>query len=81
MNATTTDRIRKSVKLTPEQFKAFAKWVANQPTKIDAAITIGISRTALDRILIVKSGSQESIDKILKVLAQDAGTEKVKATA
>jgi hypothetical protein len=74
MTEATTDRARKSVKLTPEQYKAFAKWVSNQPTKVDAAIIIGISRTALDRILIVKSGSQESVDKILKVLAQDAGT-------
>lgn len=75
MTETTTDRIRKSVKLTSEEYRAFVKWVANQPTKIDAAIVIGISRTALDRILIVKSGSNDSVIKIREVLRQDAGAD------
>lgn len=79
MSIATTDRTRKSVKLTPDQYRSFFKWVSAQPTKVDAAIVIGISRTALDRILIVKSGSQESIDKIAKVLRQDAGAESAKA--
>jgi DNA-binding MarR family transcriptional regulator len=68
MTDLTTDRIRKSVKLTPEEGRALAKWVRAQATKIDAALLIGITRQALDTILIKKSGSQESIEKIKKVL-------------
>lgn len=64
----TTDRVRKSVKLTIEECRNLDKWVKAQPTKIDAALIIGISRQALDTIQLKKSGSQESIDKIRKVL-------------
>ncbi len=68
MTAITTDRIRKSESLTAEEYKKLDKWVKTQPTKVDAAIIIGITRPTLDRILIVKSGSPETIEKIKKVL-------------
>lgn len=68
MTEITNDRIRKSVKLTPDEVKGLDKWVKAQPTKIDAALAIGISRQALDIILLKKSGSHESVDKIKKVL-------------
>lgn len=68
MTAITTDRIRKSVKLTADEFRDLSKWVKAQATKIDASLILGITRQALDRILIVKSGSQDSVDKIKKVL-------------
>jgi len=69
MTDTATDRVRKSVQLTTEEYRALVKWVRAQATKIDAALRIGISRQALDNILIKKSGSQESVEKIRKVLA------------
>jgi hypothetical protein len=75
MAAITTDRIRKSVKLTAEEHRALVKWVNAQPTKVDACIALDLTRPTLDRILAAKSGSPESIEKVLKVLRQDAGTD------
>lgn len=60
--------------MSPEDFKALRHWVNAQPTIIDAALLIGIKREVLSRVLIVKSGSPETIGKILDVL--HAGEEK-----
>lgn len=68
MTAITTDRIRKSEKLTSEEYRALVKWVGLQPTKVDACIILEVTRPTLDRILAVKSGSPDSIEKIKKVL-------------
>lgn len=75
MTTATITRERKSEKLTTDEYKALARWVKDQPTKIDAALVIGISREVLDRVLIVKSGSPVTIEKIRKVLTQDVGTD------
>lgn len=75
MEQSTTDRIRKSVRLSPDEFRELRRYVRAQPTKIDAAQNIGITRQALARILNAKSGSQDSYEKILKVLRQDAGAD------
>lgn len=75
MTAIQLDRVRKSTKLSVEQYRLFVKWVNNQPTKVDAAIVIGITRPTLDRILIVKSGSPVNIAKVLKVLPEEVGTD------
>lgn len=72
---TETTRARKSERLTSEEYKALVKWVNAQPTQIDAAETVGISREVLGRVLIVKSGSPVTIERIRKVLAQDVGME------
>ncbi|MHA4807176.1 hypothetical protein ACX0G9_03675 [Flavitalea flava] len=69
MTAITTDRIRKSVSLNSEEYRDLVKWVKAKPTKIDAAIDLGITRQTLDRILIVKSGSPATMEKIKKALA------------
>lgn len=74
MTAITTDRIRKSVKLTSQERRALAKWVASQATKIDACILLDLTRPTLDRILTTGSGSPDSIVKVKKVLPEDAGT-------
>jgi hypothetical protein len=71
MTAITTDRIRKSVKLSAEDYRSFVKWVDNQPTKVDAAILLDITRPTLDRILGYRSGSPGNIEKVLNVLRQD----------
>jgi len=82
MTEIASDRIRKSVQLGTDEYKALAKWVKAQPTKIDAAFIIGISRQALDNILIKRSGSQESVEKIKKVLGTASDRrEEEKATA
>lgn len=69
MSTLTTDRPRKSVKLSKEEYAAFSKWVKDQPTKLDAVAGLGIARFTLDRILQVKSVSPDTYDKIKKVLA------------
>lgn len=74
MTQLTTDRIRKSQSLTADEYKALVKWVNSQPTKVDAAILLGVTRPTLDRILIVKSCSPDSIKKIREVLLVDLGT-------
>ena len=73
---TETARVRKSEKLTGDEYKAFVKWVNAQPTLVDAAEIIGISREVLGRVLIVKSGSPATIGKVRLVLAKDDGTDK-----
>lgn len=70
MTAVATDRIRKSERLTTDEFKALVKWVRAQPTKVDAAILLDITRPTLDRILIVRSASLETINKVRKVLRE-----------
>lgn len=77
MNIMVPDRIRKSEKLTLEEYEKLVAWVAKQLTKMDAAFIIGISREVLDRVLVVRSGSPATIFKIRAVLAKDAGTEPV----
>ena len=64
----TKTRVRKSEKLTPDQHKAFKKWVARQLTKVDAAELLDIQRPTLERILIVGSGKPATIEKVLKQL-------------
>lgn len=68
MITTETSRIRKSERLTSDEYKALVKLVNAQPTQVDAAEIIGISREVLGRVLIVKSGSPATIGKIRLVL-------------
>lgn len=65
----TIARVRKSEKLTAQEKKQLVKWVEEQPTKLDAADTIGIHRTTLDRVLANGSGSPENIAKIRNAIA------------
>lgn len=82
MSILTTDRTRKSVKLTKEEYAAFSKWVKEQPTKLDAVAALGIARFTLDRILQVKSVSPDTHCKIKKVLGTASDRrEEEKATA
>lgn len=67
----TKDRVRKSEKLTKEEYAEFVKWVNAQPTKVDAAIVVNVTRPTLDRILICKSGRPDSIQKVRFLLQQN----------
>lgn len=71
MDTLTRGRARKSEPLTKEEYSAFVKWVANQHTKYDAALILGVSRPTLDRIYNAKSGSPENIGKIRSVLTSE----------
>jgi len=64
----TRDRIRKSVKMTPEEMKALKKYVKSFDTKIDAFEAIGITKPTLDIVLVRGTGAQKTIDKIREAL-------------
>lgn len=68
MEAMTTDRIRRSEKLTNEELRAFKKYVSTFPTKIDAAVAIGISRPTLDLVIIRGSGNSITVGLIREKL-------------
>jgi predicted DNA-binding protein (UPF0251 family) len=59
---------RKSVKLTPEELKALKKYRRSYSTTVECALTIGIDRMVLDRVLLVGSGSEDTIKKINETL-------------
>lgn len=64
----TTERKRRSEKLTKEEMRAFTKYLNTFPTKYDAAIAIGISRPTLNLVIIRGSGYWETIQKIREKL-------------
>lgn len=59
---------RRSVRLTPEEIISLKKLHKKYPTQTEVAELIGISREVLNRVLIVKSGSSETIEKIRTTL-------------
>lgn len=63
-----TERRRRSEALTPEEHKAFKKYLSTFPTKIDAQIAIGVKRQVLDLVAIKGSGSPETIRMIREKL-------------
>lgn len=66
----TTTKRRKSVRLTPAEFKSFKKYVKDHITQLDAAMEIGITRPTLERMLVMGQGSPETIGKIRQVINQ-----------
>lgn len=69
---TLTERKRKSERMTEEERKAFQQYVSSFPTKIDAAAAIGVSRQALDGILLRGSSKPEIIQTIRERLQSAA---------
>ena len=65
-------RTPKSEAMTPKERKAFEKWVSDQPTKIDAAEKLEVSRGALDDLLHRGTGKPENIAKIKVIISQAA---------
>lgn len=63
------DRKRRSEKLTKEEHKSLALYVKTFPTLFDAALVIGISRQVLDRVLLIGSGSSETVKAIREKIA------------
>lgn len=64
----TTKIRRRSVRLTPDELANLKKLLKQYPSQTEVAEVIGISREVLTRVLIVKSGSSETIDKIRATL-------------
>ena len=65
----TTERKRKSEKLSKDEFRALKKFVTSYPTVVEAAETIGIHRNVLDLVIIKGSGSPETIQKVRQAVA------------
>lgn len=66
---TTTTTKRKSVALTSDELSALKKFAKGYRTTVECADAIGIHRAVLDRVLIVGSGSPETIQKIRTAIA------------
>lgn len=65
---TLQDRKRRSEHMTKDEHKAFHKFVSQFPTKIDAALAIGVSRVTLDAVMFKGSGKPETIRLIREKL-------------
>jgi hypothetical protein len=63
-------RNRKSVSLSKEDHMALKKLRQAYSTEVECAETIGVNRIVLNRVLLVGSGSPESIIKIRKALSK-----------
>jgi molybdenum cofactor biosynthesis enzyme MoaA len=62
------ERKKRSEQMTKEECRAFKKYVATFPTKIDAAFALGFSRITLDSVLLKGSGKPETIRLIREKL-------------
>lgn len=58
----------RSMKLTEEEMKALVEHRAKFSTDVDAAIAIGLDRAVMGRVILVGSGSEETVKKIRKAL-------------
>lgn len=66
--AKTRNKPRKSVPLTEEEQELLKKHIAAYTKPIDAAIALGIDRNVMQRVELMGSGSEITIQKIRAVL-------------
>lgn len=64
MSTYTVTKTRKSERLTKEELKALKLYRKGFNTEVDCAVSIGIDRLVLNRVLLVSSGSPITIGKI-----------------
>lgn len=69
MSTYTITRKRKSEKLTTDERKALKLYRKGFDTEVACAVSIGIDRLVLNRIMMTGSGSPESIEKIRTAIA------------
>lgn len=81
MTTHTTERVKKSEKLTTKEHAKFKIWLEKQATATDAAEISHVDRVTLTRIGTTGSGSPENIAKIRAVIAQKATGSKLIETA
>ncbi len=72
MSTYTTTSSRKSEKLTVEERKALKQYRKGFDTEVDCAVSIGIDRLVLNRVLLIGSASPATVEKIRSVLAAAA---------
>jgi hypothetical protein len=64
---------KKSESLTTDEFLKLKKLREAFDTEVDCAITIGIDRNVLSRVLMTKSGSQKTVGKIRIAISRIRG--------
>lgn len=69
MSTYTTTSSRKSEKLTAEERKALKQYRKGFDTEVDCAVSIGVDRLVLNRVLLIGSASPATIEKIRTALA------------
>ena len=67
-NTQVTTRKKKSEPLTKDELAALKAYCKGFHTIIDCAEAIGIGRVVLDRVILVGSGSPETISKIREAI-------------
>jgi hypothetical protein len=73
MSTETATTSRKSIKLTKEELRSLKAYRKKFATEVDCAISIGIDRLVLNRVLLVGSCSQATIDKIRVSINKESG--------
>ena len=71
MSTYTITRSRKSEKLTPDEKKALKLYRKGFDTEVDCAVSIGIDRLVLNRVLVMGSASPATVEKIRVALSKD----------
>lgn len=69
MSTYTVTKTRKSEKLTAEERKALKQYRKGFDTEVDCAISIGIDRLVLNRVLLIGSASPATVEKIRTAIA------------
>lgn len=64
MSTYTVTKKRKSELLTKAEIKALKAYRKQFDTEVDCAVSIGIDRLVLNRVLLVGRGAPETIEKI-----------------
>lgn len=70
MNTNTMSR--KSERLTTDERKALKQYRKGFNTEVDCAVTIGIDRLVLNRVMLIGSASPATVEKIRVALAAAA---------
>jgi len=82
MDRSTIARKRKSEPLNEVELAALKAYRAEFSTEVDCAVSIGIDRVVLGRVILVGSGSPVTIKKVRKALKKASDRrEEEKATA
>lgn len=68
---------RKSEKLTAEERKALKQYRKGYDTEVECAVSIGIDRLVLNRVLLIGSASPATVGKIRAVLSTKPAAKKI----
>lgn len=70
---------KRSVELTPSELLALTEYRERFSTEVSAAMSIGVDRMVLSRVMAYGSGSQETVTKIRKALKKAGKTQNAAA--